>query len=127
ITRVPEGTVAAKLVGNINALTIPDAVRAIVQLSPSEEGRRTLLEKSLLDLQANDPEKLASQLTIRASRIRALVEHLKGLEAALSDAEIAAVSNARNEGRRKGEEATRLRGATFPDGALTGTGAEPWQ
>src|SRR5690606_8820830 len=50
-----------------------------------------------------------------------------GLEAALSDAEIAAVFNARNEGRRKGEEARRLRGATFPDGVLTGTGGEHWK
>jgi hypothetical protein len=37
------------------------------------------------------------------------------------------VFNARTEGRRKSEEAKRLREATFPEGLLTGTGSEPWK
>jgi energy-coupling factor transporter ATP-binding protein EcfA2 len=127
IAQLPEGTAAAKLAGNINSLTRLEAVRAVTQLSPEEDARRALLEKSLQDLQANDPEKLIRQLTIRTSRVRALAEHLKGLEAALSNAEVAAVFNARKEGRQKSEEAKRLREATFPAGMLPGTGGEQWK
>jgi energy-coupling factor transporter ATP-binding protein EcfA2 len=36
------------------------------------------------------------------------------------------VFEARTEGRRKSEEAKRLRAATFPDGMLGGTGSERW-
>jgi predicted ATPase len=85
------------------------------------------LEKSLQDLQANDPNKLIAQLNIRAGRVRALGEHLRALENALSDAEIAAVFNVRTDGRRKSEEAKRLREATFPQSLLPGTGGEQWK
>jgi predicted ATPase len=85
------------------------------------------LEKSLQDLQANDPNKLIAQLNIRAGRVRGLGEHLRALENALSDAELAAVFNVRTEGRRKSEEAKRLREATFPQSLLPGTGGEQWK
>ena len=64
--RIPEGTAVAKLLANISSLTKPEAVQALARLSPEEEARLALLEKSLLDLQANDPEKLIRQLTLRA-------------------------------------------------------------
>jgi recombinational DNA repair ATPase RecF len=127
IAQIPEGTAAAKLLGNINSLTRQEAVKAVTRLSPEEETRRAFLEKALHDLQANDPEKLIRQLTIQASRVRALGEHLKSVESALSDTEVAAVFDARKEGRRKSEEAKRLREATFPEGLLAGTGGEQWK
>jgi len=107
-------------------LTKPEAVEALARLSAEEEVRLDLLEKSLLDLQANDPEKLIRQLTVRAGRIQALVRHLKDVEAALSDGAVKAVFDARTEGRRKSEESKRLRNATFPQGLLPGTGADSW-
>src|SRR5579875_193461 len=125
--QVPPGTAAAKLANNITSLTKPEAVQAITQLSAEEEARLALLEKSLQDLQANDPNKLIAQLNLRANRVRALVEHLRGLEAALSDANVAAVFETRAEGRRKSEEAKRLREATFPQGMLSGTGGDQWK
>ena len=127
VAQIPAGTAAAKLVGNINSLTKPEAVQAITRLSPEEETRRAFLEKALQDLQANDPNKLIAQLNIRASRVRALGEHLKGLESALSDATVSAVFDARKDGRRKSEEAKRLREATFPPSLLPGTGGEQWK
>lgn len=123
---IPEGTTVAKFLANVSSLTKPEAVRALVQLSPEEEARLALLEKSLLDLQANDPEKLIRQLTVRAGRVQALVRHLKEVEAALSDNVLKAVFDARTEGRRKSEEAKRLREATFPQGLLQGTGTDAW-
>jgi len=122
----PEGTAVAKFLTNVSSLTKQEAVQALAQLSPEEGARLALLEKSLLDLQANDPEKLIRQLTVRAGRVQALVRHLKEAEAALSDDALKAVFDARTEGRRKSEEAKRLREATFPKGLLPGTGADVW-
>jgi hypothetical protein len=125
--RIPAGTAAAKLAGNITSLTKAEAVQAVTRLSPEEQERLGLLEKSLQDLQATDPNKLIAQLNLRAGRVRALGGHLRALESALSDAEIAAVFKTRAEGRRKSEEAKRLREATFPQGVLPGTGADQWK
>lgn len=124
--QIPEGTAVAKFLTNISSLTKPDVVQALAHLSPEDEARLALLEKSLLDLQANDPEKLIRQLTLRAGRVQTLARHLKDVEAALSADAVAAVLDTRAEGRRKSEEARRLREATFPEGMLAGTGSEPW-
>lgn len=126
-TQIPQGTTVAKFLANISSLTKSDAVQALACLSADEEARLALLEKSLLDLQANDPAKLIKQLTLRVGRLQTLVRHLKDVEAALSADAVAAVFNARTEGRRKSEEAKRLREATFPEGMLAGTGSEPWK
>lgn len=123
---IPEGTAVTKLLANISSLTKPESVQKLAHLTPEEEARLALLEKSLLDLQANDPEKLIRQLSLRAGRVQALARHLKEVEAALSAQTVAAVFDARTEGRRKSEEARRLREATFPAGMLTGTGSEQW-
>jgi energy-coupling factor transporter ATP-binding protein EcfA2 len=123
---IPEGTAVAKFLANVSSLTKQEAVKALARLSPEEEARLALLEKSLLDLQANDPEKLIRQLAVRAGRVQALVRHLKEVEAALADNTLKAVFDARTEGRRKSEEAKRLREATFPQGLLQGTGTDVW-
>jgi energy-coupling factor transporter ATP-binding protein EcfA2 len=124
--QIPEGTAAARFLASVSSLTKPEAVQALARLSPEEEARFVLLEKSLVDLQANDPEKLARELNLRAGRIRALARQLKEIEAALSAHAVAGVIAVRTEGRRKSEEARRLREATFPAGMLTGTGSEAW-
>jgi energy-coupling factor transporter ATP-binding protein EcfA2 len=123
---IPEGTAVAKFLTNVSSLTKPEAVQALAQLSLEEETRLALLEKSLLDLQANDPEKLIRQLTVRTGRVQALVHHLKEVEAALADDALKAVFDARTEGRWKSKEAKRLREATFPQGLLQGTGTDAW-
>ena len=124
--QIPEGTAAAKLLGNITSLTKPEAVHSLTRLSSEEDARLALLEKSLLDLQANDPEKLIRQLTLRSSRIEALARHLEDVEAALSVEAVDAVFSARMAVRRKSEEARKLRETTFSSGMLAGTGLEPW-
>lgn len=123
---IPEGTAVARFLANVSSLTKPEAVKALALLSPEEEARLALLEKSLLDLQANDPDKLIRQLTVRAGRVQALIRHLKEVEAALSDSAVKSIFDVRTEGRRKSEEANRLREATFPQGLLQGTGTDAW-
>ena len=124
--KIQEGTAVAKQLANITSLTKPQVVLALSRLSTEEETRLALLEKSLLDLQANDPEKLIRQLTLRSGRVQALSRHIKEVEAALSAEAVDAVFSARTDGRRKSEEAKRLREVTFPQGMLAGTGSESW-
>lgn len=124
--QIPAGTAVAKFLDNISSLTKSDAVQALSNLSGEENARLVLLEKSLLDLQANDPDKLIRQLTLLDGRVQALVQHLKNVELTLSVEAAAALFTARTEGRRKGEEAKRLREVTFPEGMLAGTGSEEW-
>lgn len=123
---IPEGTAAAKLLANITSLTRPEAVKTLARLSKDEDSHLVFLEKSLLDLQAKDPEKLIRQLTLRADRAQALARHLKSVETALSEEAVTALLQARSEVRRKREEASRLRSVTFPANMLTGTGSELW-
>jgi energy-coupling factor transporter ATP-binding protein EcfA2 len=125
--QVPNGTSVARLLAGVSSLTKPETVHALALLSAEEEARLDLVEKSLLDLQANDPEKLIQQLTLRQGRVNALVRHLKDVEGTLSDDAVQAVFEAQTEGRRKSEEAKRLREATFTEGLLTGTGADAWK
>lgn len=124
--QIPDGTSAAKLLANISSLTKPESVQTLARLSPEEDARLALLEKSLLDLQANDPDKLIRQLTLRGGRVQALARHLQEVDAALSVEAVTAAFDVRTEGRRKSEEARRLREATFSTGLLDGTGSEPW-
>lgn len=125
-SEIPEGTAAAKLLANVTSLTRPEAVQALSRLSTDEKSRLSFLEKSLLDLQANDPEKQIRQLTLRLGRLRALVKHLKSIESALSVEAVSAAFAARAEVGRKSEVAKRLRAATFPVGMLVGTGSARW-
>lgn len=123
---VPEGTAVAKLIASLSSLTKPETIRALASLSAEEKARLELLERSLVDLQANDPEKLSRELVLRAGRVRALATHLNSVEQALSPESLAALLQSRNEADKKAEEARRLREATFPQGLLPGTGAERW-
>lgn len=125
--QLPQGTAAAKLATSITSLTKPEAVKALTQLEPEEAERLALLDKSLQDLQANDPNKLIAQLELRVRRVRALAEHLRALETTLSDTEVKAVLDTRIEGRRKSEEAKHLREKTFQAEMLHGTGSDQWK
>lgn len=125
-TQIPEGTAVTKFLASVSSLTKTEAVQALARLSPEEDAHLALLEKSLLDLQANEPEKLIRQLTLRTGRAQALARHLKDVETDLSAEAVKAVLDARTEGRRKSEEAKRLREATFPAGLLAGTGTDRW-
>lgn len=122
-----ETTAVARLLRGLTSLTTPESVNNLATLSEEDLARRQLLEKSLLDLQANDPEKLARQLRLQVGRTTTLVQHLGMVEASLSDAAVEGIFTARSEWLRKQEEAERLRAATFPSTVLGGTGSEEWK
>lgn len=127
LPQVPEGTAVAKLLGNVTVLTKSETVKSLATLSDEDQAKLALLEKSLLDLQASDPAKLAQQLKLRAARVLSLSQSAARVEAALSDEAIAAIFDARVAWRRKKEEADRLRAASFPAGLLAGTGSDRWK
>jgi energy-coupling factor transporter ATP-binding protein EcfA2 len=124
---VPETTAVARLLKGLTSLTKPEAVSKLAMLSDEEQARLTLLEKSMLDLQANDPAKLAQQLKLQSARIRTLVHHLGLVESLLSDEAVQGAFSANREWQRKQDEAGRLRAATFPDTVLAGTGSDAWK
>ena len=123
---VPDGTAVANLLANVNILTKPETILGLSRLSPEEESRLALLERSLLDLKANDPEKLRRELELRAGRVERLAGHVRAVEAALSSASVDAVFALHEAGRRKLDEARKLREAAFPAGILPGTGSQTW-
>lgn len=124
---VPQGTAVARLLANLTVLTKIETVETLATLSDAERTRHELVEKSLLDLQANDPVKLTQQLKLRAARILTLSQHLGRVETALATAAVTAVFDARTTLRGKHQEAERLRVATFPDDLLSGTGSPDWK
>lgn len=124
---VPEGTAVAKMLAALSVMTTTEAVKALATLTEDEKARHELIEKSLLDLQANDPTKLAQQLKLRAARIQTLAQHMRSVEMALLPAAVTAAFDARDALRRKHAEAKRLRAATFPEGLLAGTGSTEWK
>ncbi len=124
--RVPEGTAVAKLLANINSLTRPETVRRLSLLSQEEESRFALLERSFLDLKANNPERLRRELTLRAERVQTLARHVREVEAELSSASVEAAFALHERVRRQHGQATRLRESAFPSGILPGTGSGFW-
>ena len=124
--QVPEGTAVAKLLANINSLTKPETVQELSRLSPAKEPRLVLLERSLLDLKANDPQLLRRELALRAERVQALARHVRAVEAQLSPTSVEDVFVLRERVRRMDHQATKLRETTFPDGIIPGTGSGSW-
>ncbi len=125
--KVPENTVVARFLANISSFTKPEDVQRLANLSAKEKSWFTFLENSLRDLQANDPKKLTTQLNQGKRRLLMLVQHIKNVENSLSVDAVAALFEERNKISRMTQEAKRLRETTFPEGMLSGTGADLWQ
>ena len=124
--QVPEGTAVAKLLSNINSLTKPETVQELSRLSPEDETRLALLERSLLDLKANDPEKLRRELALRAERVETLARHVRAVETELSPASVEDAVALRETSRRIYMQATKLRESAFTTVVLPGTGSGSW-
>ena len=124
--KVAEETAAGRLLANITSLTEPETVRGLSSMSAEEESRLALVERSIGDLMARDPQKLARELQLREGRLIALSKHIKYVEATLSQDAVATMFETRTEGRAKRDEAETIRERTFQAGMLDGTGSEPW-
>jgi energy-coupling factor transporter ATP-binding protein EcfA2 len=126
LAALPPQTEAAKAVSSINSLTNPESIRLLATLSEDEQNRLTLLEKALVDAQAADPAKLVRELNLRRNRLQKLAAHVRDVERILSAESVSEIFAVRTEGRRKNEEARRLREVTLK-GVLPGTGSDTWK
>lgn len=124
---MPQGTAAQQLLTRLTGLTKLEAVHALSCLSPEEAARPAMLERSLLDLDANDPARIRQQLINRLSRVKGLVLHLQTVERALSDEAIATVLTARTQGKLTAQAARNQRDDTLVKGLVPGTGGEHWK
>ncbi|MFO2976480.1 AAA family ATPase [Legionella pneumophila serogroup 3] len=124
--QIPEDTAVLKFLNNISLLTNPAAVAALAGLSSQELNRLEFLEKSLLDLQNNNPEKLIQQLTLQLSRVKKLIQNLKEIESSLSMDAVESVLCAQKDFLVKSQEARQLRESTMSDDMLPGTGTDIW-
>lgn len=126
LTSLPQGTEVANVIANINSLTNPETIKSLTTFSDENIERLGRLERSLLDLQANDPAKLVRELELRRSRLRKLAEHTSNVETILSTEAFTAMFGARTQGREVSKESKRLREMAF-SGVLPGTGSEIWK
>jgi len=126
LQQVPEGTAVHQLLNKLTGLTKVEGVHALSRLQPEDTERLNTLERSLVDINTNDPTKVKQQLTNQLARVKALLLHLQAVERDLSDDAIAAVLAARTEGKRKSDAARKQKEATF-EGLLPGTGTDSWK
>ena len=124
--RVAEGTSVARLLSNITSLTKRETVHSLCTLSDDDTARLVQLERSLLDLQARDPDKLLRELSLRLGRVQGLSKHVQDVGKALSAESVDSILKTRTEGRSKRDEAAKIRERTFREGLLDGTGSERW-
>jgi energy-coupling factor transporter ATP-binding protein EcfA2 len=123
---LPEGTSAHKLVSSLSSLTKPETVTALGTLTDEEKENLLFLEKRLVDMQSEDPEKTAKILRLRARRLESLVSHLVEVDRSLDADALKAVFDAQKNARTKKAEAARLRDTTFPPDLVNGTGSDAW-
>ena len=124
--KMAESTEAGRLLASISSLTKPETVQELCTLSEDEESRLALVERSLADLHASDPQRLVRELNIRGGRLQALRRHMKDVETVLDADAIGAVFATRGEGREKRAIAAAIRERTFDADMLNGTGSDVW-
>ena len=125
-TKVGESTAAGRLLANISSLTKPETVQELCTLSVDEESRLALVDRSLADLHASDPQRLVRELNVRGGRLRALRKHMVHVGTVLAVDAIGAVFTTRAEGREKRAIAAAIRERTFDGDMLNGTGSDIW-
>lgn len=123
---VGEETAAGRLLANITSLTKPETVRKLGTLSREEESRLAVVEQSLVDLRARDPQRLVRELNVREGRLKSLLRQMEHVEAVLSADAVEEIFATRTEGRGRREVATAIRERTFSEDMLNGTGSEVW-
>lgn len=127
IELVPENTAVATLLNNLTALTKAETVEELASVSDEDHARLELLERSILDQQVPDPEKLLQELRVRGGRIHALGQHIRDVESGLSEQTIAAAVEARSLWQQRQADSERLRQTSVEENVLPGTGSELWK
>jgi energy-coupling factor transporter ATP-binding protein EcfA2 len=122
-----EDTAVHRALSNITSLTNPKTIKELARLSETETERIKEIQKTLRDLQAEDPAKAARILTLRSQRLESVRAKLQGVQTALADSKLISLFEARDQLHQAHVTAESVRRRTFPDGLLNGTGSSLWR
>jgi len=122
-----EGTAAQRALSNITSLTNPEILKELAILSETETERMKEIQKTLNDLQAEDPAKAARILTLRSQRLESVKAKLQSIQTALADSELISLFDTRDQLHQAHVTAESVKRRTFPDDLLSGTGSSLWR
>ena len=125
LPRLPEATVASKLLSRLTALTSSEEVRALGTLSEVEEQRIGDLKQRIDGLTADRPHERAQALRLRANRVENLIGQLEQLGGELGEDKVTAlVQRAQELDAERAVRQSLMR--TLESMPLTNIGSERW-
>ncbi|MGA7779090.1 MAG: AAA family ATPase [Paraburkholderia sp.] len=124
-TLAKERTAVAKVLGEIPSKASREDIEKLAALSPEDEGRLTLLTKTLSE---TEPKQKARTLRQKASRLKSLKERIETAIAVVSNNKLDAL-RASIEKSTSAKKAADLAAEEFKQvpGQLTGTGGDEWK
>jgi energy-coupling factor transporter ATP-binding protein EcfA2 len=116
-------TEVGKAIAAINADSDLVAIHTLAQLTIEEQERIQQLREDL----AQDPAMAAKQMRLRISRVRTLINDLKGIEVALTDADLDVLRGLQEEAVIARQAARVSAGSLFDAEPLPGIGEQVWR
>lgn len=127
IPAAPVGTKTHELLQGLSALTEAQDVRKLGALSEDEDRRLAELRQMERDFAAADPERAAQDLTLRASRLDALVKHLDTVGSVFGSRAIEQLNRSMSAMATARSAAQNEREAKISPDLLPGTGDDTWR
>ena len=124
---VAEGTRVHALIGSLTSLTDSSHVKHMAELTNEERARIGQLRTHIEELGRKDRKREAEVLTLRAKRIRAVVDRCRQVGDVLSQRRIDQLFAARDYMKKAVEIAEESRTATFLRQPLNNTGSDTWR
>lgn len=122
---VPSNTKVASFLENLTALTDPEQMHMLGTLSDAELRREDDLREQIRDLQSHDRQATAKALSLRADRLAALLERLRGAANRLSESSVRNLFRIKR-ARDDAKEALDRRASVFESMAVRGIGSNRW-
>ena len=124
---VAEGTTVHDLITNLTSLTNPETVKNLALLTKTEKARRDDLRNRIRDLRADDPERIAQAIELRAKRAMVLVSRVKNSLEICSGTKIEELFTAREKKMKTRRVVEQLKRETFQEQPLLKTGSDAWR
>ena len=124
---VVAGTAVHDMVTNLNSLTKSASISSLASLTDTEKSRIVELQKTIRDLQSDNPDSTARALELRVERVKGLINHIDAVDKVLSDAATRDLFRAHELMHQALRTANNLRRETFQGQPLNLTGSETWR
>jgi len=121
-----EGTTVRTLLDGLSALTKPEDVQTLANLSAEEKLLLQRLRLKLQDGQVANPTSVAHELTLKAERLESLARHFERLHLSLGAETMRSLKVLAENLNSAREALGAIRDAAFSADTLTGTGGEKW-